>query len=302
MPDYVRPPDRWEETEVGRIACFEVTDDDNLDADTVRSFGEEWTKFDRFDDAEIRRIGDEYFDLVDETMLGPDSTVLDLGCGTGRWTRYLAERVGTIEAVDPSDAVFAARRMTAEFSNVRVTRASLDGLPFHDGAFDFVVCLGALHHMPDTAAALERAVRALRPGGWILLYLYYALDDRGPLYRGLFRAADLLRRGVSRLPGQPKRAVSDAIAGLVYLPLVGAARGVGAVFGESLASRMPLHYYADKSWRVIRNDALDRFGTPLEQRFTISRIRSMMADAGLRDIRFSENAPYWHAVGRRSER
>ena len=47
----------------------------------------------------------------------------------------------------------------------------------------------------------------------------------------------------------------------------------------------------------MRTDARDRFGTPLEQRFTRYQIEAMMRDAGLIDIRFSEAAPYWCAVG-----
>jgi hypothetical protein len=49
----------------------------------------------------------------------------------------------------------------------------------------------------------------------------------------------------------------------------------------------------------MRNDALDRFGTRLEQRFTQEEIREMMVKAGLRDISFRDNAPYWVALGYR---
>ncbi len=47
----------------------------------------------------------------------------------------------------------------------------------------------------------------------------------------------------------------------------------------------------------MRTDALDRFGTRLEQRFTRKEIREMMIIAGLIDIKFSKNLPYWTAVG-----
>jgi len=47
----------------------------------------------------------------------------------------------------------------------------------------------------------------------------------------------------------------------------------------------------------MRTDARDRFGTPLEQRFTRKQIESMMQSAGLIDIKFSESAPYWCVVG-----
>ena len=59
-----------------------------------------------------------------------------------------------------------------------------------------------------------------------------------------------------------------------------------------LAERLPLGYYRNKSLRIIRNDALDRFGTPLEQRFTKVEIADMLNAAGMERVRFSENAPF----------
>ncbi len=299
--DYDRTPDEWLETTHGRIASFGTESDTNIDSSTVASFGEEWTKFDRFSDEEIERIGNEYFDVVDASMLHEGSYVLDLGCGAGRWSRYLAPLCRFVEAVDPSSAVFAAQAQTRELENLRVTQASAGALPFADGSFDFILCLGALHHIPDTAQALAAATRKLRPGGWILIYIYYALDNRGIAYRLLFKLSGMVRQLVSRLPGTVKRLCCDGIAVAVYLPLVLVARGIEAIFGERVARRVPLHYYSDKTWNVIRNDALDRFGTPLEQRFTRDQIAEMMTDCGLVDLRFSERMPCWHAVGRRAE-
>jgi hypothetical protein len=50
----------------------------------------------------------------------------------------------------------------------------------------------------------------------------------------------------------------------------------------------------------LRTDALDRFGTKLEQRFTRDQIEHMMREAGLESIRFSSEVPFWVAIGRRT--
>ena len=50
----------------------------------------------------------------------------------------------------------------------------------------------------------------------------------------------------------------------------------------------------------MRNDALDRFGTRLEKRFTQAEIMTLLTEAGLDDIKFSEDPPWWVAVGHRS--
>ena len=78
-----------------------------------------------------------------------------------------------------------------------------------------------------------------------------------------------MRRGISRLPVWLKRALTEMIALTVY-------------------------------WLIARFAALvDRFATPLEQRFSRAQIEAMMRKAGLDDIRFSDRPPFWCAVGRR---
>jgi hypothetical protein len=49
----------------------------------------------------------------------------------------------------------------------------------------------------------------------------------------------------------------------------------------------------------MRNDALDRFGTPIEKRFSKAEVESMMKNAGLENVIIAATKPYWHAVGRR---
>jgi hypothetical protein len=68
---------------------------------------------------------------------------------------------------------------------------------------------------------------------------------------------------------------------------------------ERVRRHIPLQVYERQSFYVIRNDSLDRFGTPLEQRFSRKQIKEMMEKAGLTDIVFSEKLPYWHAVGKK---
>jgi len=60
---------------------------------------------------------------------------------------------------------------------------------------------------------------------------------------------------------------------------------------------IPLAYYRKHSFYTMRTDARDRFGTPLERRFSRECIEEMLRAAGLVDISFSPRAPYWCAVG-----
>ena len=282
------------------IASFISDKEKNIDLITVESFGEEWSKFDNFDQEEIEKIGDEYFDIVSQEMLNKNSLVLDIGCGSGRWDMYLADKVNFIEAIDPSNAVLIAAKMLKEKENIRITHASVSNIPFKDESFDFVMSLGVLHHIPDTPQAVIDAVKKIKKGGCFLIYLYYNLDNRTFLYKTLFFLSNIFRRLISKLPKRPKKILCDIIAFTIYLPLIALAKFIKFVFPKNnWYKKFPLSYYVGKSLKVIRNESLDRFGTPLEQRFSKIEIKKMLENAGLNNIVFSEKTPYWHAVGKK---
>ena len=274
--------------------------DANVDRATVEGFGREWTSFDQraLPEAELRRIFADYFAVFPFATLPPGAVGFDLGCGSGRWARLAAERVGHLHCVDASAAALdVARVMLAGRDNVSLHHAAVDALPFADGSMDFGYSLGVLHHVPDTAAGIASCVAKLKPGAPFLIYLYYAFDQRPAWFRALWRASDVVRRLVSRAPYPLRYAASQALALCVYWPL---ARGAAWLERRGLAVEgLPLSAYRDKSFYTMRTDALDRFGTRLEQRFTRAQIAAMMAAAGLTDIRFHDGPPYWCAVGYR---
>lgn len=294
------PPAKTLEQNGKKIKCYDDLGE-NIDQKTVTSFGEEWKEFHAFDDTDIKKWGDMYFDVVTPGMLGTDKTGIDFGCGSGRWSKYICKRLSGVAAVDPSEAIIAASEVLKGESNVHLYKASIDKLPFEDDSFDFGFSLGVLHHIPDTAKALTDCVKMIKPGGHFLVYLYYSLDNKGPIFKTIFHASNLLRRGISRLPQKPKSAVCAFLAVTVYLPFVTMSR-IAKKLGMSKKYRekIPLHGYEQSSFYIMKNDALDRFGTPLEQRFSKKQIEKMMQDAGLTDIVFSNSIPYWHAVGRKT--
>ncbi len=272
----------------------------NIDLTTVESFGEEWNAFHHFDDAELKKIGDTYFDIITPAMLGPDKIAADFGCGTGRWSKYMHDKVGAVAAIDPSDAVLAAGQLLQDTPNVHLYKASIDNLPFADNYFDFGFSLGVLHHIPDTARAMQACVEKIKPGGHFLVYLYYKLDNRGRLYRLLFGLSDLIRRVVCKMPPWLKKFTCNMMAIFFYMPFVLFSRLLKLLgVPQKFRAKIPLHAYENTSFYIIRNDALDRFGTPLEQRFSKAEIQQMMEKAGLGDIVFSNQSPFWHAVGKK---
>ena len=63
--------------------------------------------------------------------------------------------------------------------------------------------------------------------------------------------------------------------------------------------QMPLSFYRERPFYLMRNDALDRFGTRVEHRFARDQVRALMEGAGLRDVEIADGPPYWCALGRR---
>jgi len=269
----------------------------NMDAETVASFGDEWSRYDQssMSYSEASEIFMEYFSIFPWDMLPSNPVGFDMGCGSGRWAKFVAPKVGRLNCIDPSSALDIARRNLIDFKNVEYIKASVSesGIPINSQ--DFGYSLGVLHHVPDTESAINSCVSILKSGAPLLVYLYYAFDNRGWVYRLLWRASDLVRRIICKLPSRFKHLVTDVIAAIVYFPLARLSLLLDKV-GINAAS-IPLFYYRNHSFYTMRTDSRDRFGTPLEQRFTKQQIESYMERSGLIDIKFSDNAPYWCAVG-----
>lgn len=269
----------------------------NIDMDTVAGFEDEWTAFDqsRLSDDEAAAQFHLYFQNFPWHALRADATGFDLGCGTGRWAKQVAPRVGTLHCIDASAGVIEiARRNLKTMANCVFHVASVDSIPIPDDSMDFGYSLGVLHHVPDTSAGLRSCIAKLKVGAPFLVYLYYAFDNRPSWYRTLWKVSDMLRQLISRLPRKSKRAITAIIAFAVYLPLARASyllEKLGVNVDE-----IPLSPYRRKSFYTMRTDALDRFGTRLEQRFTREQIKNMMVEAGLDNIVFADQQ-YWSATG-----
>ena len=272
----------------------------NIDEKTVASFGDEWSHFDQsgMSASEARKVFNEYFSVFPWQDLPPDAVGFDMGCGSGRWARWVAPRVGCLHCIDPSAAIEVARANLAEHLNTTFHCASVDESGLQAGSQDFGYSLGVLHHVPDTAAAIRSCVRLLKPRAPLLLYLYYAFDNRPWWFRALWRISDWGRQGVYRFPPRIEACSDrrDCCAGILAASPIQFDDGAPRVAGGAV----PLSYYRDHSFYTMRTDARDRFGTPLEQRFSQDQIAKMMESAGLVDVRFSDTAPYWCAVGLRA--
>lgn len=276
---------------------------ENLDKSVVEGFGEEWSRFTnaRLDIGELQEMFKLYTADFPWADLPDDAVGFDAGCGSGRWARFFAPRVGLLHCVDASEAALGvAREVLADQDNVVFHHEDLSSMGLVDASCDFGYALGVLHHIPNTELATATCVAKLKPGAPFLVYLYHDLAGAGWLQRRILGGVTVARLCVSRLPLRLRSFVADVLATVVYWPLARLARLVERRGADP--SRVPLFQYRNRSFYVMRNDALDRFGTQLEKRYSEEEIRILLEGAGLENVVFSVGPPWWVAVGwRRSD-
>ena len=272
--------------------------DQNLDQQVIDSFGHEWAAFD-YAESETNDALDSQFlaycTPIDLTQFNSKSSVAaDFGAGSGRWTSRLLPFFSVIYALEPSDG--ANKVLNDKFANqpkVKVLKETVGANSIPAKSLDLAMSLGVLHHIPDTELAIRDVASKVKSGGMFLCYLYYRLEDKPLFYRRLFWASNSLRWVISRLPYTLRKLIAQLIAGSIYLPLARASKLLSSK-GRNV-SNFPLHHYAEMPFVMLQNDALDRFGTRLEQRFSKKDIIEMLGKAGfdLSTLEFSKVEPFW---------
>ena len=268
----------------------------NKDDKVIEGFGEEWNSY-KYDEAEKEKTYEsfqQYFSIFPWDRISETSEGFDMGCGSGRWAQFVAPKVGRLNCVEPSKAFDVAKANLGSLGNVMFLQETTDTCSLPSESQDFGYCLGVLHHIPDTEAALKDCARLLKPGAPFLLYLYYSFENKPWWFKAIWKVSDIFRRGISALSYRPRKLVCETIATVIYLPLARSAwlmERLGLDVGN-----MPLSDYRTKPFYQMRNDALDRFGTRLEQRFSRAQILRMLENSGLGDVKFSDETPYWCCI------
>jgi ubiquinone/menaquinone biosynthesis C-methylase UbiE/uncharacterized protein YbaR (Trm112 family) len=259
---------------------------------TAESFAYEWEHFGELRPEWERNFRDYLRPHDTEFLRG--RLLLDVGAGSGRHS-YEAHRFGAkVVAVDVGDAIHVARRNLP--ADVITVQADAEELPFEDAAFDLVMSIGVLHHLPDPPRAVKSLARLVRPGGYVHIYVYW-MPAQG-WHRSLLRLVTAARRVTTRLPPPLLRTLAYPIAAALYGVFVlpyRISRRVPRL--ERVAHGFPLKTYADYPFGVCVNDQYDRFSAPIEWRFTADEVETMLRDAGFADVVVVENQG-WIGSGR----
>jgi SAM-dependent methyltransferase len=272
--------------------------DENLDQGVIDSFGHEWATFD-YGETETSEALDAQFMAycapIDLTQFNPKTSVAgDFGAGSGRWASRLTPYFSLVYALEPSDgASTVLKKKFSDEAKIVVLQETVGANSIPLASLDLAMSLGVLHHIPDTGLAIKDVSRRIKPGGIFLCYLYYSLENKPTFYKLIFKAVDGVRRVISVLPQRIKQLVTSTIAALIYWPLARFSKVLNKLGVNT--SNIPLHHYADMPFVMLANDALDRFGTSLEQRFSKAEITEMLRAAGfdIATLKFSDSEPFW---------
>ena len=257
---------------------------------TRSAYSLQWNRFRIVRPAEDRATFGNRTGLTSADLRG--ATVLDAGCGMGRYLRVAAELgAARVIGVDLSRAVEAARELSADFPAVAVAQADLFRTPFASGTFDQIYSLGVLDHTPDPRRAFLELSRLLKPGGRIAIWVYHRERP------ALERIMDAHRAVSRRLPLSALVALSRLLApvgGWKRKLMASRSRPV-ARFGVALnVLTIGVSMHPDPEVRVC--DTLDWYAPRYLSRHTVEEVRGWFHEAGLIAVEdLSRSQTHFHA-------
>lgn len=275
----------WNDPNPDFVSPQPFGDDAAVKLRTAESFAYEWERFGG-PRTEWRRNFLDYLQPHGEDFFA-GRLVLDVGTGSGRHSARAAQLGAQVIAVDLGQAIDIARRNLPD--EVLTVQADAERLPFERGAFDLVMSIGVLHHLPDTERALAAVSRHARPGGTVHVYLYWQPERRW--HRTVLRGVSRARRATTRLPHPLLRLACYPLAAILMAGIVIPYKILRQHrLTEPFARTLPLKTYADYPFGVLVNDQFDRFSAPLERRFSRVEVANMLLACGLVDTRVLPNA------------
>ncbi len=233
-----------------------------------------------------------HIERVRETAAGLEIQgpwALEIGCGPGRDIAALAAEYPGIQwigmdihAAWPELAALARQR-----SNLHFVRGSALAAPFPAQRFGFAYSYGVLHHTPDPEQGFRELVRVLAPGRAFAVYLYEA-HEGSPAKRAALAAVTVVRGLTRRLPPTLLYGLCTLASPLVVLCFSWPARLLSWFPGSrALSARIPFHF--GRGLFSLTTDLYDRFGSPIERRYTAAELQGWYRRAGL-DARLAHPA------------
>lgn len=206
--------------------------------------------------------------------------ILEAGSGAGRFTEILVKTGATLFSFDLSKAVEANFKNNGRYSNLCVFQGNLLEIPFPDGFFNKVICLGVLQHTPSPEEAFKSLFRCVKPGGEIVIDIY------AKRLTALFAWKYLLRPITKHI--SPKYLYN--LVRICVPALIPISRWLKKIFGKIGARLVPIIEYSElglqgeinRDWAIL--DTFDMYSPMYDQPQTVKTLTKWFKDAGCKDF------------------
>jgi len=246
-----------------------------------------WTQHDCYSRSTVSE--DRFFKETRWPRSLPGETLLEVGCGSGRFTTHALSTDAMVVSVDMSAAVEENYRCHAGARNLLVVQADLYRLPLIRQSFDKVFCLGVLQHTPDVEKAFRTLPDYVGPNGKVAVDVYDKRSGLLGLIEPFYRTHRWIRPLTRRLP--PRR-LYDAVSAYITLmwplakwihriPAIGP-RINRALLVVDYRGRYPLSEGLLKEWSIL--DTFDMLSPAYEQRQTIESVKRWFAQSPLKEV------------------
>ncbi len=231
----------------------------------LASFGRQWNRYEVAHADEDRATFKAKTGFALEELSG--KSVLDAGCGGGRYSRITAEAGAAVVGVDFTLAVEKAAALCRDLPAVRFVQADLKHLPFPPASFDYVFSIGVMHHDADTRAVFDAVARMVRPGGKLAVWLY----RRNTFWQEAINNA--LRRRTTRM--SPER--------LERFCRLGAVLGGVPLLNRTLNKVIPFSGHPHYENRLC--DTFDWYAPRYQHHHTVDELCDWFRQAGFENLR-----------------
>jgi SAM-dependent methyltransferase len=269
---------------------------DNIKIRIAERFGYEWKKFSKLYSTYENQFLDWIYPVKKDFFR--NKLVLDMGCGTGRHMYFSALYGGEVVGVDLGGSVDVAFQNTKKFSNAHVVQADIYHLPFKKNLFDFVYCIGVLHHLPRQEEGFTKLVEVTKKKGLVHSWVY------GREGNYLLKIMDPLRKYfISKLPLPIVKLLSFSlmvfihpIIKLVYRPLN--KFSITRKFASYLPQNSFFMYLSNFTFSVNYSILFDQLLAPIATYYTKEEFRKWFENAHLKNIKITwRNRNSWRGFG-----
>lgn len=227
---------------------------------------------------------------------------IEVGSGCGFDTYIMAKNNPSVQLVtmDISDGIFRTKSLTADLRNVRLIQSSALSIPCKDCIFDFAYSFGVLHHTNDPEKGLSEIARVLRKDSPAFLYLYEDHSENFIKYLGI-KIVSMLRFVTAKLPPKVLYFFSWLASPFIFTLFTVPAKILGKFEATAvIAKNMPFNFGTTPF--SLKDDLYDRFGAPIERRYSRKQVYDMFTRHGFLNVRITrlKDTAGWVAWGHKN--